>query len=458
MSLRREERLDTSLPNPCHVGEFVSIWSHMKRRSFLMACAAAVARGWAQSSFGTLVWVEAGSLWIRELPDGRAAKIATAKGLHRPRISLSGKWVAYQDHEDRVGVVRRDGKSGAAATIGAERAAWLPDDRVAVLQEDAVVAYAAQSEWKTGMPLLKGGMPVFAPEGKRFAFARFEGEGSKLFVNDREVVTNEEGEMQVYGWTHDGKWVVYWRAEELSASLWSDGVGLYAVAAEGGEQRDLKVKTLVDRDFLEFAPESTGNRLAVTAGDGRATWAAKRVAVIDLDNSELRYLTGEGVAAFAPAWSPDGRRIAYSAGPDADAAYRKQINGLNIRVMRPDGVVETQVVGPKMKIGVSGGEEAHLYLHQRKLWVVDAEGTGGRQLTGDSRYRDEEPMWSADGERILFGRMDYDGHASLWMMESGGGGAREVCKLQLWDPLGSEESWFGYYGYVDWGDGFDWRR
>jgi dipeptidyl aminopeptidase/acylaminoacyl peptidase len=416
----------------------------MRRRSFLWTCGAAAvggaslaqsaAQSLAQSPLGTLAWVEAGSLWVRDLPDGRAAKIATVAGLHGPRISPSGRWVLYQDHDERVSVVRRDGQAGAA--IESEHAAWIPDDRLAAVQDANVVTYAAHSGWKTATPfLIDAGLPVFAPDGKQFVFTRDDSEGSRLVVKipgsaERDLVVNEEGEMAVYGWTRDGKTILYWRAMELSASIWSDGVGLYSVAKGGGTPRDWGVKTLVDRDFVDLAPGTAGNRVALTAGGGRETWAGKRIAVMDLDTSASHDLSPENIAAFSPAWSPDARSIAYSAGPDADAAYMKQMTGVNIRLMRPDGSVETKPVGPALKVGVGGGEEAHVYLHQRKLWIMDATGMGTpRQLTSDARYRDESPMWSADGEHLLFGRMDYAGHASLWMMEASGADPRQVCKL-----------------------------
>ena len=63
-----------------------------------------------------------------------------------------------------------------------------------------------------------------------------------------------------------------------------------------------------------------------------------------------------------------------------------------------------------------------------------------------------------DGGHILFGRMDYDGHVSLRLMETGGGAPVEVCRLQISDALGNENSWFGFYGHTDWRDAFDWRR
>ena len=75
------------------------------------------------------------------------------------------------------------------------------------------------------------------------------------------------------------------------------------------------------------------------------------------------------------------------------------------------------------------------------------------KLTGDSRYRDEEPVWSADGQHILFCRMAHDNSKTLWLM-----GADGTDAVQLAGPLGGvDDSWFGYYGYISWRDAFDTR-
>jgi hypothetical protein len=73
--------------------------------------------------------------------------------------------------------------------------------------------------------------------------------------------------------------------------------------------------------------------------------------------------------------SPDGRRIAYVAAPDAEVAYKKSMAGANIRILRGDGTVETKVVTRDMKVAPGGGEAAHAFLHQRKIWLLDASGT-----------------------------------------------------------------------------------
>jgi hypothetical protein len=145
---------------------------------------------------------------------------------------------------------------------------------------------------------------------------------------------------------------------------------------------------------------------------------------------------------------------------DADIAYSEAITGLNYRVTLPNGDVETRTYTPetRIRIGGGGGEEAHVYLQQRKIWLLDPTAANApRQLTGDSHYHDEEPMWSADGSQILLARVDYEGHSSLWLMGANGADVVRICGLQVKGEF-EDGSWFGYYGYIDWHAVFDWRR
>ena len=423
----------------------------MRRRAFLMAAGAAALSPWntrAQASLGTLAWVEdvaGGSLWVRDLPDGPPLKIAAAGGLYSPRFSPSGQWIAFQDQADKQWIVARDGQA-----VGAEQ---LPPEDRSLLHSKGVFALDGQRN------VFSRVVPGKSGDDSRVGQLCVASLAAPADPEPQVLVTNEQGEMQPYAWTRDGKSIIYWSADEFSASTWSDGVPLKIVNVQTGMVRDLGVSALADEDMLDLAPSSAGNKLAVTDGDGRETWAGKRVAIIDLDTGAVRHFFPKDVASMCPSWSPDGSRIVCSAGPDADIAYNKANAGRTYTVVRPDGSKAIETITPDSNIGIGGGEEAHVYLQQRKIWLLDV--TGGnppKQLTSDARHRDEEPMWSRDGSHILFARMDYDGYQSLWLMEASGANAVEVCRVQVSDDFGNPDSWFGYYGYINWRKGFDWRR
>ena len=110
-------------------------------------------------------------------------------------------------------------------------------------------------------------------------------------------------------------------------------MGLYLVPVEGGSARKLGVSTLVHDDIVDLAPKSAGNQLAVTSGDGRATWAEKRIAMVNLETGSSRNVTMEDIAAICPTWPPDGRPHRLRWAPEAEVAYRKSMAGTNIRIM-----------------------------------------------------------------------------------------------------------------------------
>jgi hypothetical protein len=453
----------------------------MRRRSFLFAAgAAAVSSLWklsAQTSLGTLAWAQSDGLWIRHLPDGSPAKIASGTGLHSPHISPSGRWISYNDSEGKLSIVRSDGT--ANASLEYERGVWLPrEDQLAAATDRDVAVFSPANSWKSPVALWKdSGLPLASPDGKQFVSVRTHERPSspnglykataELYTatfaapDKTEALLSNEGDIEPYAWTRDGKSILYWRAHEWSGSLWADGVDLYSIPAAGGPERGLGIAALHHDDVLDLAPDSAGNWLAATnSGGGRETWAGQQIIIVDPDAGAARNLTALDIAALCPAWSPDGQSILCYAAPDADVAYKKAMNGVNIKIMNTDGTVRTEIVTPDTPISaIGGGEEAHAYLHQRKLWLLDpAGGRAPLQLTSDPKYRDEEPLWSADGSHILFARMDYAGHPSLWLMESTGANPVQVCTLKVHDDLPRGGSWFGYYGYVDWRSAFDWRR
>jgi hypothetical protein len=416
----------------------------MNRREFLFASGVLSLRpllrtGSAETALGRLVSVEAGGLWVRRLPGGKPKQLISGSHIHLPRFSPSGEWIAYRDGET-LSVIRADGSMHTQLSAGT--GTWLPvDDVLAVCTNKGLALFTAGRWGAAKLIEVVRGFPAFSPAGTQLVYPdsveKGKGPGGESMREGRicRMILTHGGrggrEPDVlaskyltgflpYAWTRDGNSVIYWEDPDFSASFIADGLKLFRIGALGGSPRDLGVTVLVRNDMLALSP--FGNELVVTAGFGRDTWSDKRIAVIDLESAAVRYLTDKTTSAICPLWSPNGKRIAYAAAPNA--------------------------------VGIGGGDQAKACLQKRRLWIADASGINRpKQITNDDHYRDEEPMWSRDGTHILFCRMDRSDVRTLWLMGRDG-----ENPIQVSGPFSVDKDWFGYYGYIDWRQTFDWFR
>jgi dipeptidyl aminopeptidase/acylaminoacyl peptidase len=248
------------------------------------------------------------------------------------------------------------------------------------------------------------------------------GEPEKLY--DSRVP--ERGEAILAGWSGDGRFLLFWQGAIPSASMLADGVPLYALPVDGGAPVQLAKTVLLHSDFIALDP-AEADRVAVVDGGYRGSWMDKRMRLVRISGGDGVAVTEPDEAVSFPAWSPDGRRIAYVAMPDEG--------------------------------DLGGGEAARRGLMGRRIWVMTVAGDSpARLLTDDPVYRDEYPLWSAEGSHILFVRMDAEGGVSLWLVSAEGGKPFPV--VDGLEVVGGppSDAWFGYYGYVDWQPLFDWWR
>jgi len=398
--------------------------------------------------------VQGGDIWVKALPDGEPLRL-TADGRNRePRWSPSGQWLAFRGRDDRVWVMRADGGSayrlgdGAAVTAFA----WAPaHDRLAFLAGGALVAVDADGSNRQEL-VAGGGGPgtgvqdaAWSPDGEWLAYDRVDvlKEGESGYPPERyaslwriradgsaasellNAGTPSGYGLIVAGWSPDGSRVLYWIDPVFSASLLADGAPLYTVPAEGGATSQLAQAVLRHPDFLVPGPADT-DRVAVVVGGYRGTSTNKVLHVLSVSTGQDVALTSADLAASSPTWSPDGQRIAYVAMPDEG--------------------------------DLGGAEPTHQGLMQRRVFVANVQGDPQpRQLTDDPAYRDEYPLWSADGGFILFARLNAEDRASLWLVPARGGEPRQIVDDLAPAPEPSP-LWFGYYGHVDWDMLFDWWR
>ena len=105
-------------------------------------------------------------------------------------------------------------------------------------------------------------------------------------------------------WSPDGKWVAFYRLEEVEGRRRSAGV--YLIPAAGGEMRFLaQTGPRTYAAGLSWAPDSRA--LAFVRWIGENT----DIYVVSLDTDKVRPLTTDGKMNTEPSWSPDGKWLFY---------------------------------------------------------------------------------------------------------------------------------------------------
>jgi len=150
---------------------------------------------------------------------------------------------------------------------------------------------------------------------------------------------------------------------------------------------------------------------------------------MDLDGGNQRNLTNNSSADGLPAWSPDGRQIAFRSDRDGNS---------DIYVMDLDGGNQRNLTNNSSADGFpawspDGGQIA---FHSdrdgnRDIYVMDSDSSSPRRLTNNSSS-DGYPVWSPDGRQIAF-RSDHNGNPEIYVMGADGSNPRRLTNNDAWD-------------------------
>ncbi len=201
-------------------------------------------------------------------------------------------------------------------------------------------------------------------------------------------------------WSPDGQTIAFECHYGRPNAEYSDDPDGYEICIVGANGEGFLRLTTNDSPDHSPAWSPDGKKIAFATGPAK-DYATDRIAVMNRDGSHLTDLA-EGVYVLTPSWSPDGRYI----------LYEDVISDLNVINVQSGEVISLEGAGNR--VGGLGAvwspDGRHIAFSAfsssppntpEEIYVVAADGTSEARLTY-SAFGSNFPAWSPDGKHIAF--------------------------------------------------------
>ncbi|MEX1363255.1 MAG: hypothetical protein AB1Z98_09020 [Nannocystaceae bacterium] len=232
-------------------------------------------------------------------------------------------------HRERLWWMPSEGPAVAIGPEGrrARSPSWAPDRSFVVFESDAEASFCDLWKWTaddgslTRLTRTEHGAfePAVSPDGRQIAF-----------------VSTQDGNPELYVMDADGQQparLTTWRRDDMAPRWSPDGARLAFLRREQGGERLLLLELQPDGPPAERRPVPTepgeslrhadhawspdGRRLAFTVHRPREP---SQVSVVELDSGRVQVVSPPHLRASMPSWSPDGRFLAVAATESDPAA------------------------------------------------------------------------------------------------------------------------------------------
>jgi TolB protein len=181
-------------------------------------------------------------------------------------------------------------------------------------------------------------------------------------------------------------------------------------------------------------------RVAYVSETGPLNNRTKRIAIMDQDGANNRYITDGRTLAITPRFSPTLQEIVYMAYADNNSPPKVYLQNVDSGRRELLGNFPGMSFAPRFspdgtKVAMSLSKDGNTDLYE-----MDLRGQNLRRLTNTAAI-DTSPCYSPDGTQIVF-NSDRGGSQQLYVMGAGGGGEKRISfgdgryATPVWSPRG----------------------
>jgi Tol biopolymer transport system component/imidazolonepropionase-like amidohydrolase len=351
----------------------------------------------------------AGEMWLYHLSGGEGMQLTERKNdqqdVNEPSVSPDGRYVYFSE----------DMYPGGYFQYNKD-----PNSQIYVIRR-----YDRQEGKVEDVVAGPGGAcrPQASPDGKKLAFVRRIRTKSVLFVHDLETGQNFPlfdglDKDQQEAWAIFGVYPGFnWTPDSRHIVIWGQGK-LWKVDAANGQASPIPFEAKAKHRFQEtvrfenkaYEDQFTARviRHAVTSPDERmlAFSALGYLWKKELPDGKPTRLTDGKDFEFEPAFSPDGKTLAYVTWNDEEMGtiWRLELaTGRKTRVTTEKGIYRTPSFSPDGKQIVyqkegGNGHQGYAFCKEPGIYVIPAAGGKPQLVTPKGEF----PLFSADGQRIFF--------------------------------------------------------
>ncbi|MGD8897874.1 MAG: protein kinase, partial [Acidobacteriota bacterium] len=293
--------------------------------------------------------------------------------------------------------------------------------------------------------------PSWSPDGRQIAFIRWPASGPAVpslhLVSPLGGSARRLSDLPAFGppsWSADGHWLAVQRASVAGSAHPDDGT-IHLVPLDGGEPRQLtEPRPLGFDDAPAFSPD--GRRLAFASCIGLQGLPVCEVHVLDLEpdltpRSPPRTLARPGWPVRSVTWTRDGTSVIYEV---LHAPFLQYLWRVDAAGRRPPERIE--VAGPGASGPAVSPSGNRLAFFKRQLDSDICRFTPGRdpEVVLGSTFFEAHADFSPDGGRIAFGSARSAERMEIWMAAADGSDVEQLTRgpgtwqdSPRWSPDGS---------------------